>query len=308
MMGRVRPIALLVVAGVAVSLVGCAGQAAAEIDLPAQDRARWVMPLDEFQSATMLDLPNYAENLLVADCLSQDGIEWPIPWQPTDEASYLEPPANLSTFPALTVDLALESGYRADFTPGWSGNSPESFDALNAIATSTPGFEPLQRSCLDEARKQVPTIELSEATNRVWALMYEAQVVADRAPAVVEADAAWQKCMKDAGYIAVPASPLSDDEWMPTEALLAELGIPNRWQEGDGAPENALIPQEIDLAVDDATCRESSGWSEEMYQAIWDAQADVVSAHADELVRIRDGWQVDRESILAIIAAHAPAH
>lgn len=308
MMGRVRPIALLVVAGVAVSLTGCASQAAAEIETPTQDRARWVMPLDEFQSATMTDLPNYAENLLVADCLSQDGIEWPIPWQPTDEASYLESPANLSTFPALTVDLAQASGYRADFTPGWSGKSPESFRALNAIATSTPGFEPLQRSCLDEARKQVPTIELSEATNRVLGWMWEAQEVANRAPAVVKAGVDWQQCLKAAGYSAVPESPVGSDESMPTQALLRELGIPSRWGDGDGAPENALTAQEITLAVDDASCRDSSGWSEAMYQAMWDAQADVVSANADELVRMRGKWQTDRESILAIIAAHAPAH
>lgn len=293
--------------GMLVPLAACASTAAGEVELPAQDRARWVMPLDQFQSASAGPLSNYAENLLVADCLGEEGISWPIPWQPTDDASYLEPPANASGFPALTASLASEYGYRARFNPGaWSGQSPEALTELNSIASSTPGFEPLSRACLDEARERVPHLAVNESSNRLTGWMYEAYQTAYTAPRVVEASARWQQCLNDAGYASVPAAPADADAWMPSESLLEEVAIPNRYGEGDGAPESELTQQEIDLAVADATCRESSGWSEAIYQAAWDAQADLVTKHADELVRIRDEWDDAREIVLAVVAAHAP--
>lgn len=259
------------------------------------------MPLDQFQDPSTDALLSYAENLLVADCLKGEGIDWPIPWQPTDDESYLEPHANASGFPALTVPLATESGYHVNFNPGWRGGAYESIQELNAIALSTPGFEPVFGACLDEAREQVPTLAVSDSTNRLLGWRAETDFLADDPPAVVEAGARWQQCLKDAGYLSVPGSPYEKDEadaFMPSDELMAEVGIPPRQAE--------LTQQEIDLAVADASCRESSGWSEAYYQAVWDAQARLVSEHADELVRIREEWDQAREVVLDVVAAHAP--
>ena len=313
---HIRPIALVAVVGLVLPLAACASAAgyspsptatssasAAEVELPSQDRARWVMPLDQFQAASTDALLSYAENLLVAECLGEEGIDWPIPWQPTDDESYLQPEANMSNFPALTVALATESGYHVNFNPGWRGASYEPIQELNAIALSTPGFEPVFGACLDEAREQVPTLAVSESTNQLLGWRYEASQSADDLPAVVEAGARWQQCLKDAGYVAVPASPYEKDEedsYMPSDEMMAEVGIPPYQSE--------LTQQEIDLAVADASCRESSGWSEAEYQAVWDAQAKLVSEHADELVRIRQEWEAAREIVLDVVSAHAPEH
>lgn len=259
------------------------------------------MPLDQFQAASTDALLSYAENLLVAECLGEEGIDWPIPWQPTDDESYLQPEANMSNFPALTVALATESGYHVNFNHGRRGASYEPIQELNAIALSTPGFEPVFGACLDEAREQVPTLAVSESTNRLWGWRAEADPLADDPSAVVEAGARWQQCLKDAGYVAAPDSPYEKDEsdtLMPSDELMAEVGIPPRHFE--------LTQQEIDLAVADATCRESSGWSEAHYQAVWDAQVKLVSAHADELVQIREEWEAARKVVLDVVAVHAP--
>lgn len=310
---RIRPIALVAVVGVMLPLAACASAAgyspptatttasSAEVELPPQDRSQWVMPLDQFQDPSTDALLSYAENLLVADCLEGEGINWPIPWQPTNDESYLEPPANISGFPALTVALATESGYHVNFNPGWRGGSHESVVELNAIALSTPGFEPVFGACLDEAREQVPTLAVSESTNRLLGWRAEADSLADDPPAVVDAGARWQQCLKDAGYVSVPDSPYEKDEadaFMPSDELRAELGIPPRQSE--------LTQQEIGLAVADASCRESSGWSEAYYQAVWDAQAILVSENADELVHIREEWEAAREVVLDVVASHAP--
>lgn len=308
-----RPIALVAVVGLALPLAACASAegyspsaatttaSSVEVELPPQDRSRWVMPLDQFQDASTGDLLSYAENLLVAECLDGEGIDWPIPWQPTDDESYLKPEANMSNFPALTVALATESGYHVNFNPGWRGGSYDSIQELNAIALSTPGFEPVFGACLDEARDQVPTLAVNESTNKLAGWRAETDFLADDPPAVVDAGARWQQCLKDAGYVAVPASPYEKDEadaFMPSDELMAEVGIPPRQSE--------LTQQEIDLAVADASCRESSGWSEAYYQAVWDAQAKLVSEHADELVQIREEWDQAREIVLDVVAAHAP--
>lgn len=305
-----RAVALVATVGVTVSLAGCASGAgsapsqtvaSAVVDLPAQDRARWVMPLDEFLGASMDSLLNYAENLLVAECLEDEGIHWPIPWQPTDEESYLAPEANISGFPALTVALATESGYHVNFNPGWRGGSYDTIQELNAIALSTPGFEPIFAACLDEARERVPTLPIHESSNRLSGWMAETDALAEDPLATVAAGTRWQQCLKDAGYVSVPNSPYEKDQdnpWMPSEELMAEVGIP--------APQFELTQQEIDLAVADATCRESSGWSEAIYQAIWDAQATFVAEHANELLKIREERAAAREVALDVVAAHAP--
>ncbi|MBD3943125.1 hypothetical protein IF188_15635 [Microbacterium sp. NEAU-LLC] len=308
-MTRIRPLTVAAVAALALPLAACASQPVATPELPEQDVAHWVMPLDEFWAPTIDALPNYTENLLVAECMGEEGIDWPIPWQPTDDASYLPPTANMSGMQVLTPEVAREYGYRAPANTGRSDpEGAETMTKLNAIAASTPGFEPLFGACLDEAREQVPSLRLNDWRNRLAGWYYESMEAAMRAPEVEQTGAAWQQCLQDRGYPVDLAAPLTLDEWMPSEELLAKTGVPARWQPGDGGPENPLSQAEVDLAVADAECRASSGWMDAFYQAMWDAQVELVAQHADELVRARDDWITQRDAMLALVAEHAPAH
>lgn len=283
----------------------------AKIELPAQNQARWVMPLDEFEAPSRLDLTVYAENLLTAQCLGESGIEWPIPWQPTDDADYLPPPSNPSGFPALTVEIAQESGYRGHFQPGGWGSAVDrqaTAKELNGIAASTPGFETVFNTCTKEARTTIPTSQVFDESNRVLGWANEARSTVSTASPVITADSAWRDCMKGLGYGSVPETPLGEDGGMPTQALRHEVGIPDDPPPAiDDAPRLPLTGAEIALAVDDAGCRESSGWSKAVYEALWDAQVKVLTQHADELVRMRDEWVATRARLLKVIAEHAPS-
>lgn len=284
----------------------------AKIELPAQNQARWVMPLDEFRPPSQGSLASYAENLLTAQCLGESGIKWPIPWQPTDDADYLPPPSNPSGFPALTVEIAQEAGYRGSFQPGGWGSAVDrqaTAKELNGIAASTPGFQTVFDTCTKDARTTIPTLHLNDQSNRVLGWANQAQSTVSTASPVIRADAAWRDCLKGLGYGSVPETPLGDDDRMPTQALRDELGIPDLYTSTaiDNDQMSPLTKAEIALAVDDAGCRDSSGWSKAVYEAMWDAQVKVVTQHADELVRMRDEWVTTRAKLLKVIAENAPS-
>lgn len=309
-MRSIRPLAVIATALLAVPLAACAPQTTAAPDTAKQDMTKWVMPLDEYWTPATDGLSSYANNLLISECLGAEGIEWPIPWQPTDRAAYMSAHANGSAFPALTVELARDDGYRTNFAPGdFGAPTQEGVDAkrkLDGIAASTPGFQPLFDSCLEQSRRHIDESDAVGISNTILGWSHEATEKAMRSDAAKHPAAKWHDCLKDAGYPVDLDSPLGPGAGMPDQKLFDALGIPPRWQTGDGAPENPLTQAEKDLAVADATCRESSGWTAAMYEAMWDAQAEVVAGHADELVRMRDKGEALREKALKIIAEHAP--
>lgn len=173
---------------------------------------------------------------------------------------------------------------------------------LNAIAVSTPGFDPLFTACLNEAREVVPSLRMMTDSNLLLGWVGDSFANVKGVPAVIDATASWRECMTKAGYAETPNSPFE----MVTS--LDNFGIPPMYESGaDGAPLSPLTQAEIMLAVADATCQESSGWTQAIYDTQWDAQVKVLSEHADELVRMRDQWDKDREVLLRIIAENAPA-
>lgn len=289
-------------AAAAIALGGCTSAPTPTIDLPAQDRARWVMPLDEFASPAASELAAYATMLLVRECLAPSGVDLPVAWQPTDEAAYLVETANPSRFPVLTPEIAGEWGYRAPREPGLPDASRDEF---LRVAMSTPGFDALYDGCLDEAEQSIPQ-RPREWSNHLTGLVNQAGATASADGAVTDADAQWKACLSEKGYASLPDSPLGE-EWMPTTALQEQLGIVRYEGAADGSAENPLTAVEIELAVADAECRESVGWSEARYQAEWAAQAGLVAADADALARGAEEVRADVGAIQRVIVEHAPA-
>lgn len=309
------------------ALAGCSSAMSGTTpDLPKQDMARWVMPFDAFSSPLQASLPTYAENRWMETCLGKEGINWPIPAQPTDEASALVPPTNMSAFPILTVEVAKQSGYDATYMPGTGGGQAhrDQMDKLNAIAQATPGFDPLFESCLKEIRKRLDSVGVNDLTNRMVGWQNEAMNAAYAEPSVKKTGAAWKKCLIAAGYPIKQSAPIGNGEWMPTEALRASLGfssaapgaaapvpsdgpITTRGDASGGASvATGPTKAEVDLAVADATCRESSGWTAAMYKAMWDAEVDQVKQHADDLVRTKTQLDALLKESLAVIAENPP--
>jgi len=333
-MKRTRTAAVLAVTILAAPLAACstpsavsAGHSASASDLPDKDIASWVMPLDPFSTATLANLSNYAENRRMETCLSNEGFSWPIPVEPTDEASYLAFPKNKSNFPVLTVEIAKRYGYTAVYTPGPT-RELQAHVKLNRIAESTPGLDTTLQACTEESRKTFDVSKAFDVSAVAGMWMYEEAKKIPQDPAVKKASTAWKKCVVAAGYDVSISAPAGDEaEWMPTEKLGVELGFysppPSMRPQPTDGPMHTYgdtevdpdtigplkpTPAEIELAVADATCRDSSGWTKAYYEAQWDAEVRVVQKHADQL----KAMEADIEALTAqarqIVAENPPLH
>lgn len=87
---------------------------------------------------------------------------------------------------------------------------------------------------------------------------------------------------------------------MPGDAK-AEL-----WKLGDPPGSTPVSTEEIRTATADAKCRASSGWSQALYDAEYDAQVAFVKKNADKLDRIRDELAEDKKRLLAAATKYAP--
>ncbi|WP_292720742.1 hypothetical protein [Microbacterium sp. 13-71-7] len=334
---RRRMITALALAALVTPIAGCATPPAnatkpahatgAMPDMPEKDIAHWVMPMDQFSPAVLAHLSNYAENRRMETCLSKEGFSWPIPVEPTDDASYLTFPRNLSAFPALTVEIAKQYGYTAMYMPGPTPD-PQTSVKLNRIGMSTPGLDTTLIACREESRKTFDVIKAGDIYNLIAGWSSEGADRIPQDPTVKKASAAWKKCVVAAGYDVSISAPAGDEaEWMPTEKLGVELGFysppPSMRPQPTDGPMHTYgdtevdpdtigprkpTPAEIELAVADATCRDSSGWTKAYYEAQWDAQVRVVQKHADQL----KAMEADIEALTAqarqIVAENPPLH
>ena len=288
--GRRAP--ALIVACFGVLLVGCtAGPDQGNVDLPSQNRSQWTLPLDEFTISSS-PLRDYAEGLLNRECLADSGIDWPVPWQPTDTGlSESFKPTGRRLF---NLDLATQWGYHTAQKATEDADAWREFTIeANDIAASTPGFEAIFDSCLERTREQIP---LPSDDARDYALMASQQILAESllSDPVTSAEGVWLKCMNDRGYVDLPASPND----MPPEGLREAYGV--------GEPGTSPGPDEIRLAIADAECAESSGYAAALYETEWDLQAEFLKKNEDRLIRIRTELNEDRQRLLTAVSQNAP--
>jgi hypothetical protein len=256
-------------------------------------------------------------------CLSKDGFAWPIPAEPSDDASYLAPPRNMSSFPALTVEIAKQFGYTANYMPGPTPN-PQTSVTLNRIGSSTPGLDTTLLACRDESRKTFDVIRAGDIYNTISGWLSEESTAVPQDPTVKKAAASWKRCITAAGYDVSISAPVGDEgDQMPTRKLGIELGFyappPTKFPTNGGTygdtevdPDTAgprkTTPAEIELAVADATCRDSSGWTKAYYDAQWDAEVRVVQKHADQLKTMKGDIEALTAQARQIIADNPPLH
>jgi len=331
---RRRMITALAVATLVAPIAGCATPPANATkpahatgttpDLPEKDIAHWVMPMDEYAVPAADHLSNYALNRQMETCMTREGFTWPIPIEPTDDASYLAYPKNPSSFPALTVKIAKQFGYRANYIPGvWLPDGRQSFTKLNRIAQSSPGFEPVFQACLDASRKIFDDTKVVDIynTQAMWHNEATKNVFDD--PAARKSGVAWKQCLADAGYHVDISAPSTENGAMPTQKLGEEIGLytprPTMPPRVDGgtygdteadpdAERPAPTSAEIDLAVADATCRESSGWTRAIYDALWNADLQIIRKHGDQLKQMKTDLDTLAAQARQIVADNPPLH
>lgn len=286
-------IAALAVLGVAASLSGCAAPSSGSIEMPPKNEAKWVLPLDEF-TWTNSPLRDYAEALLERDCYAKKGVDWPVPWQPTERGKSASFSPGMQRI--MSESLASKYGYHT---------APQTYEGrdawmtflgkTNKIASSTPGFAQIMDGCQAESRKALP---LPSNDDRDYAVAAASQIYSEAvlSPKVSETASKWAQCLSAAGYGGMAASP----DKMPPNDKAESWGV--------GIPGTKASSEEIAVASADVACRTNSGWTTALYDEEWNQQAEFVKSNSDRLTRIREEFSKERKMLLDAVAKHAPEH
>lgn len=284
-------LAVLAAAGVVCALNACTAPARGQIDLPPKNETQWSLPLDQFSYAQRGPLRDYAEALLEQPCYAKHGVDWPVPWQPTER----DLGASVSAGGAVILNVALATQYGYHHAPRVYENSAAWLKFVEvANTTDPPGFDAIMRECQAGSSRALPRpsqADIDYASIAAQQSYEEALLV----PRVVSAAQQWGHCMSDAGYGGMAASP---DAMPPEDRVEA-------WQVG--IPFTAAGAEEISVASADAACRSNSGWSSALYAEEWDRQAKFVSKHASKLLRIRAELAEEKRLLLDAVAKNAPA-
>lgn len=251
------------------------------------DRAQWALPLDPYIESTVdVVVTDYAENLLVSECMSDRALDWPIP---AIDVNDLE---SVTTSPSgrtlLTLEAAQRYGYHS--APMLPAEASTQLQALNS-RTLTPAESSALDSCIQDARTVLP---LPERTQIGVQLANQALDEAAGTDAVREAAAQWRTCMAPQGISDLPDAPDTDSGGMPTPGQIAAYAIDD--------PASAAGADEIAAAVADAQCRESSGYDDALYAAEWARQSAALNDNADALVRegeALDAYLTDARAVIA---------
>ena len=284
-------VGLIVPAAAAVAsaaLAGCASDAAQRIDLdlPAKNQSQWRLPLDQYLPP-LIDVEYNAQQVFVQKCMAEVGHEWIVRLDPAGTATGES--WNSAGRKLFSVHLAETYGYG---NSGQISRSPEAEQAWldgersrRAVAEQAPEAA---ENCFDQSTAVLD----DEPSWQVYDLAMEiaggASGDAQQSSEVKEAASRWRECMTEAGLPDLPAVP----EEMPPSSVDDGGGpaIDAPYSVGD---EFDVSAEERRVAVADATCQDSSGYARALYDAEWDAQADAMKSHADDLVRY--GAQLDEQ-------------
>lgn len=257
---------------------------------PAQDIDAWLMPLDQFVPQHV-QVRDYAENILIQECMTEAGIAWEVPWVDIDAP--IPETTNAVGRRLFDVTLAQRWGYQ-----------PAPLTQQNAVATAELNSRPLSDSeaehlgrCTDAVRAEALPLLSGEAMNFAASLGMAADEAARLSPEVLEAAASWRACMEPWGISDLPRSP----DLMPTESMRAEFGAAGGDASAvDQVPVSASA-REIEVATGDARCREESGWRQARYDAEWQRQSVALAENADALVRIAEENEALVEAARAVV-------
>lgn len=276
-------------------LVTACSASAPEAVAVVKNESAWTMPLDEFKVFDPT-LSNYAEQLLIAQCLEGHGYEWPVPWQDTD---FPRPKTvNDTDLKIFNSDIAASYGYHD--APAPNQDDQLAWAEFTAFANEYDPDDQFQSrflACGNEARDD-QTVQDAEGLNYIAGLEIQARDEISADPAVREAASAWKSCLA-----AVVAFDLPDDPWteMPTTAMAEEFGL-----YGPDVTEQAGS-EELAVAIADANCRNTSGYNASRYDADWNVQERLVANNRDKLDRIRAEAVAHTAELKTTIAENAPS-
>lgn len=292
---------LLVASMLAVGLVGCAasdGQTSTEesaelsdATLPEQNRTLWVMPLDQYMvTQSQVKREAYLHALLSQSCISEQGFEHTVP------SPNLSDDSGFGVRNRFDPGVASEFGYHSpvvvtDADDAWTEYTrrPMSDDELQALD-----------GCVRDvmADSSVPKWT-SKDLDYAPGIAQAAVLGAVEDATVSSAAEKWIECMAPLGISDLPASPSE----MPSESMRASYGWAT-FAEVDSTP--PITPAEIADAEFDAGCRETSGYSEALYQAEWSRQVELLKSNEAALEDLYSTITETDAAMIEQVASLAP--
>ncbi|WP_423920849.1 hypothetical protein ACPEEZ_15030 [Frigoribacterium sp. 2-23] len=238
-------------------------------DLPEKNRAAWTMPLDVYL-APGYTRESYAQALLVQPCLAQAGYTgYTVPWRDIDAASLA-----LDRVPIRAFDLSVaqKRGYHIANSddPGQASWD----DYTNRYYSEIP--DRVREKCeaatgLDFESQTYDGFRANDLVNRLSNAAFLDARTDDKVQATVPA---WRQCMSIAGYTDAGESPAD----MPTPDMAYDYSTTD--------PTTPVSKSEKEVAMTDATCRDTSGYLDALYEAEWDRQLTLPRDLAGILLKV----------------------
>jgi hypothetical protein len=252
----------------ATSLAACGDDGQARHTTYPMNVARYSLPIDQFGRVDS-DLTAYALGTLVKPCMAQAGFTWPLPGPPSPGGKHTAD-FNAAGRRLFDVAIATRFGYHLD---------PRDAPDPAAIALNQRKLTSAERSrlrgCQRTAfRKLPPDNQISELTASLGSAAYE---TAKNDDGVHRAATKWRECLKPQGISDLPELPTM----MPSESLAREFGF------SDGPAIGMAGPKEIRIAVADAKCRLSSGYTKQFYGVEFDKELSIVDDSRNQLEAAR---------------------
>lgn len=260
--------------------------------LPEQNLTRWTMPLDQYMVNTVQSQrESYATALLTQECLDEQGFVNQVP-----AMSFVDDPDDLGIRDVFTPEAVAVTGYHSagvlrEQDPAWSAYTRRAMS--DAEATAVDGCV---RGLLDDGFVRYENQVLNFASG----LAQSAYSGSLQDPDVKATATAWRECMAPKGIEDLPADPSG----MPSESLSARFGLAAT---PDAGQTITVTQEEIELAVFDAQCRQSSGYEQARYDAEWSRQVTLLSENLTALEDVKSQIADIDRSLSEVIASHAPA-
>lgn len=264
---------------------------AVDYRVPEKNEALWVLPLDDGMLSDFEPLMDtYASALLGVDCMNDSGYSFPTPHLAVDEL----PQARAGG--RLTVEIAESAGYFASTFDQGEWLRPLN-DFFQWVESQGDAVYQEFLTCFDEGSARLAAAgDPGDASNYVTSVVLNEASESYESPPVVDATAAWTTCVSLAGLVGAAESPRQ----MPTAEMREIFGI----KDNDRQEAHTVSAAESEAAIDDAHCREESGYNSALYDSLWETQLAVLNAGDPQLITSLGVLQAWRAEVRMVVAAH----
>lgn len=253
-----------------------------------KDINTWALPSDAY-NPPKLSLEYYAVGLEARACRQAAGL--PDTVLRFDPNGTLPATSNEAGTRLFDVDIASQYGYHEQLDPRINWDDHKKSDAERSLLSDPVASEAFV-ACQQQAMR-----DLGADPEAAYQYGFpDTDVSSDDQAAVYAAVGRWRECVAPLGVADLPVD--AGPEGLPTSSQMAKWGL-----DQDIAPWLVAAPsqEEIEFAVADAKCEDSSGWRQAAYDAQWNAEIEYLKKHYSDLEKQRAKWEALEQTYLETI-------